>query len=329
MPFIDSAGGLLRTVELGQVPLYAPTFQLRERIGYYEAGTSPEVVTWAEAHIPDLTPEPGNRTDLASVPVIFWSLIASYGRQTAPAIVHDSECWRIRQLDVPAVDALAERERADRLFRLGLRELGVAPFRAWLMWTFVSFERYQKHSLARFIGMLALGILGVALVVAGATLALTGTPAAAALVARAPADERGRWSALGVAGVGELRGSADASGDRAAACGVPAIFRNREPRLGDRRPAEAQGLARGRTDRREEHPEARQLARCGRRRYLFRGDDRAHVDAFEPTLAVNDESCLVSADEHPERIRRLPGWQSVPHDDPHARGRDGYHELGE
>ncbi|MDJ0335467.1 DUF1353 domain-containing protein [Salinibacterium sp. G-O1] len=183
MPFIDSAGGLLRTVELGQVPLYAPTFQLRERIGYYEAGISPEVVTWAEAHVPDLQPEPGNRTDLASVPVIFWSLIASYGRQTAPAIVHDSECWRIRQLDVPEVEALAERERVDRLFRLGLRELGVAPFRAWLMWTFVSFERYQKHSIARLIGMLALGILGIALVVVGTVLALTGTPAAAALIA--------------------------------------------------------------------------------------------------------------------------------------------------
>lgn len=183
MPFVDSAGRELTSIELGQVPVTAPTFQLRERIGYVEAGTSPQKITWAEAHIPDTAPSPGNRTDLASVPLVFWSLIASYGRQTAAAVVHDSECWRVRQSVLPVVDALAERERIDRAFRLGLRELGVAPFRAWLMWTLVSFERYQKHSIARFIGMLALGILGLALVVGGAILAFSGIPAAAAVLA--------------------------------------------------------------------------------------------------------------------------------------------------
>ena len=89
MPFVDSAGRELTSIELGQVPVTAPTFQLRERIGYVEAGTSPEKITWAEAHIPDIGPSPGNRTDLASVPLVFWSLIASYGRQTAAAVVHD------------------------------------------------------------------------------------------------------------------------------------------------------------------------------------------------------------------------------------------------
>ena len=81
MPFVDSAGRELTSIELGQVPVTAPTFQLRERIGYVEAGASPEKITWAEAHIPDTAPSPGNRTDLASVPLVFWSLIASYGRQ--------------------------------------------------------------------------------------------------------------------------------------------------------------------------------------------------------------------------------------------------------
>lgn len=183
MPFVDSSGRPLKTVELAQVPLTAPTFQLRERIGYFDAGTSPASTVWADAHLPDDEPGPGNRTDLASVPVVFWSLIASYGRQTAPAVVHDSECWRVRQLELPAADALARRERIDRSFRLGLRELGVAPFRAWLMWTFVSFERYQKHSIRRFIGMLALGLLGLALVVVGTVLAVSGAPAAAVVLA--------------------------------------------------------------------------------------------------------------------------------------------------
>ena len=183
MPFVDSAGRPLTTIELGQVPVTAPTFQLRQRIGYFEAGTAGEPITWAEAHTRSSAPQRGNRTDLASVPLIFWSLIASYGRQTAPAVVHDSECWRVRQLRLAAGPALAERERVDRAFRLGLRELGVAPFRAWLMWTFVSFERYQKHSSVRFIGVLAVAILGIALVVLATIHFLSGTPAAAALLA--------------------------------------------------------------------------------------------------------------------------------------------------
>ena len=168
MPFVDSSGAPLVSIELGQVPVTAPTFQLRERIGYFDPAEGPGATVWADAHRPDPRPSDGNRTDLASVPTIFWSLIASYGRQTAPAVVHDSESWRIRSL--PPMQALPQRERADRMFRLGLRELGVSPFRAWLMWTFVSFERYQKHAIPTFVGMLLLAALGVALVATGATL---------------------------------------------------------------------------------------------------------------------------------------------------------------
>lgn len=174
MPFIDADGNVLRSVELGQVPIMAPTFQLRRRIGYYEPGHESEV-TWADAHVPDDHPDSADRTDLASVPAIFWSLIASYGRQTAPAVVHDSECARVqaaqRSGEYSANEALADREGVDRAFRLGLRELGVAPFRAWIMWTFVSLERYQKHSVPRFVGLLLLAALGL-LLVAGAPVVL-------------------------------------------------------------------------------------------------------------------------------------------------------------
>lgn len=183
MPFVDSAGRPLTSIELGQVPITAPTFQLRQRIGYLEKGAPRDRITWAEAHTPSVEPAAGNRTDLASVPMLFWGLIASYGRQTAPAVVHDSESWRVRRSGLAPVDALAERERIDRSFRLGLRELGVAPFRAWLMWTFVSFERYQKHSIPRFVALLALGVLGIALVVLGAIGLALGLPAGLALVA--------------------------------------------------------------------------------------------------------------------------------------------------
>ncbi|TAL42938.1 MAG: DUF1353 domain-containing protein, partial [Salinibacterium sp.] len=82
MPFVDTDLNLLKTIELAQVPITVGTFQLRQRIGYYELSEAD--VTWAPVHVPADHPGPGDRTDLASVPAIFWSLIASYGRQTAP-----------------------------------------------------------------------------------------------------------------------------------------------------------------------------------------------------------------------------------------------------
>lgn len=177
MPFIDGDGNLLRSVELGQVPIMAPTFQLRERIGYYPPGPVPpeSEITWAPAHVPSDHPDSADRTDLASVPAVFWSLIASYGRQTAPAVIHDSECERVqaaqRAGEYSPRQALEERARVDRAFRLGLRELGVAPFRAWIMWTFVSFERYARHAVPALVGLVLLGIVGLVLV-AGAPVAL-------------------------------------------------------------------------------------------------------------------------------------------------------------
>lgn len=192
MPFVDSDRTVLLTVELGQAPLAAPTFQLRRRFGYYEPtpdGSTPEEdeITWADAHVPSDHPDPGNRTDLASVPAIFWGLIASYGRQTAPAVMHDSECWKVREAartgQITAVEALRRRELIDRRFRLGLRELAVPPFMAWLMWTFVSLERYQKHSAARFVAMLALGAVGLGLVVFSVIALIVGLPWGLALLA--------------------------------------------------------------------------------------------------------------------------------------------------
>lgn len=166
MPFITAKGNRLKSIELGQVPLASPTFQVRRPFGWYEEGTDPESALWVTPPRRKNTPGPGERTDLASVPALFWSLIASYGRQTAPAVLHDSECWKVKVAhkagEIDSTEALARRNSADRNFRLGLRELDVAPFRAWLMWTFVSFERYQKHSIPKFIGMLGVAFVGFA-----------------------------------------------------------------------------------------------------------------------------------------------------------------------
>lgn len=178
--FVNWEREKLTTIELAQVPVAAPTFQLRHSIGYYEGmGEAPphSEITWAHRHEPDTHPEPGNRTDLASVPSLFWSLIASYGRQTAPAVIHDSECWKVHvDQQSGAIDgreAVARRIHIDRRFRLGLRELEVAPFRSWLMWTFVSLERYQKHAVGAFVGFLLLGALGLVLVAGAPSAVLT------------------------------------------------------------------------------------------------------------------------------------------------------------
>jgi Protein of unknown function (DUF1353) len=180
MPFVDTHGDLLTSIELGQVPITAPTFQLRQRIGYYEPQKGPEDTTWADAHVPSLRPESGNRTDLASVPAIFWSLIASYGRQTAPAVLHDAECWRVQAAQKAGTlsrqQAIDERVRIDHRFRMGLRELGVAPFRSWIMWTFVGLERYAKHSIPKLLGMLLLMTVGLGLAVFSTVAGMLGLP---------------------------------------------------------------------------------------------------------------------------------------------------------
>lgn len=208
--FVNWEREKLTTIEIGQVPVTAPTFQLRHAIGYYEGdGEAPahSEIVWAHPHKHSDAPTAGNRTDLASVPSLFWSLIASYGRQTAPAIVHDSECWKVysaQYIDKDRIDgreAVARRIRIDRRFRLGLRELDVTPFRTWLMWTFVSLERYQKHAVVAFVGLLLLATLGLALIVGApiAVLALGLPPWVGALMLLLPLATSaigGQWRML-------------------------------------------------------------------------------------------------------------------------------------
>lgn len=103
-------------------------------IGFREHATPKDAATnptyWAPAHRPSDNPGPGNRTDLASVPWLFWSFIASSGRQSAPAILHDHQSEVA--LALPASDALRQRREDDRLFRVGLRQQKV-PVRFALM----------------------------------------------------------------------------------------------------------------------------------------------------------------------------------------------------
>lgn len=74
-----------------------------------------------------LIPE-GYVTDFASVPRIAVWLIPTYGRYTAPAILHDYLITDgIPSGRVTSVDT-------DGMFRRAMRELGVPGVRRWLMW---------------------------------------------------------------------------------------------------------------------------------------------------------------------------------------------------
>jgi Protein of unknown function (DUF1353) len=76
----------------------------------------------------EITREGVGDSDLASVPWILWWFVASYGRHTRPALVHDQ-----------LVDQI-ERHKADRLFRDALKEVKIGWFHRWLIWTAVSLE---------------------------------------------------------------------------------------------------------------------------------------------------------------------------------------------
>src|SRR5690554_4722125 len=160
MPFFDESGEPLKALPLTQVPATKPWFQLNRPIGFRERDS--DETYWVPAHVPDSQPSSGNRTDLASVPVVFRSFIASYGRQSAPAIMHDHR--RVVSGRLAAADALVQAEEDDRVFRVALRHQKVPLLRAWLMWAFVSVERYWLYARGRAVLLVLQALLGVAAV---------------------------------------------------------------------------------------------------------------------------------------------------------------------
>jgi hypothetical protein len=107
----------------------------------------------------DLTLPPtarDNSTDLASVPFWLWWFVASHGRHTRAALLHD------HLVDVVEID----RVEADRVFRLALEESQVRWMRRWLMWAAVSLATMLYRARARFAAFIGTLILLVGLVVA-------------------------------------------------------------------------------------------------------------------------------------------------------------------
>ena len=73
----------------------------------------------------------GSRTDLASIPRLFRSLIPQVGRHLQPAIVHDILYRR------PDSRKGLDRAQADRMFLDGMESVGVGWARRWAMYTAV------------------------------------------------------------------------------------------------------------------------------------------------------------------------------------------------
>ncbi|MHA6694470.1 DUF1353 domain-containing protein [Homoserinimonas sp. A520] len=171
MPFIDEGGEPLRVIPLTQAPATGHYFQLVRPIGFREDDSSE--THWVPAHIPATHPEQGNRTDLASVPWLFRAFIASYGRQSAPAIMHDHRRGVTSRLG--SADAFSHAEEDDRLFRVGLRHQKVPLLRSWLMWATVSVEAYLLYARSRACALILQAVLGLAVIYASVVLSF-GSP---------------------------------------------------------------------------------------------------------------------------------------------------------
>lgn len=170
MPYLDDDEQPLERIDLAQIPPTGRRFRLERRIGFQEHGPDGPIV-WAPAATGGLDDgRTGGWTDLASVPGVLWSFIGAYGRQSAPAVVHDHRALLARGL--PQDQALEQRFEDDRQFRVGLRQQRVPLLRAWVMWAVVSVERYLRHRPAVAALMIAQAALGV-LAIWVATIALS------------------------------------------------------------------------------------------------------------------------------------------------------------
>lgn len=179
-------------------PAHAPLWQLSARFGYQPAN-GPLIVVPAHAGNVAIS---GNATDLASVPPFLWGILAPYGRQLRPALLHDHLCDQARATaaaGTPAARAQAygERKAADDLFRAALDGEGLRLVRRWIFWAGVSFGRFLDYRKAWAIVLAVLVGVG----------ALVQVHALAVLVGGAPPwsthwlTHRSFWITLVVTGV--------------------------------------------------------------------------------------------------------------------------------
>ena len=175
MPFLTDDGRPLDELLLAQRPADGYRFDVRAPFAYVDpvSGRRYAVPARREASRSGSSGAAGagphGITDLASVPMSLWSFIASYGRQSAPAVLHDERSIVAAELgDWRA--ALALRREDDRVFRTALREQRVPLLRAWIMWGWIAADREREFGGAAGVLFIVQAVLG-ALVVVGASVA--------------------------------------------------------------------------------------------------------------------------------------------------------------
>lgn len=162
MPFFDEHGQPLERIYLLQ---RAPRhFQLLKPISFLEAGRPESERVPIPAHNPDEPAVGDNQTDLASVPTFLWGLIASYGRQTSSALLHDRLSDQARHGD--PTTRIARRRSADRLFRIALIESSISATRSWIMWAAVAIQKFWEFRRWQAILMTVHAAVGVLLLYA-------------------------------------------------------------------------------------------------------------------------------------------------------------------
>ncbi|TQO20824.1 uncharacterized protein DUF1353 [Rhodoglobus vestalii] len=187
MPFTDRHGNELRSLPL--IYRLGRDFQVAEAFCWRDPREGGPVLE-IPAHNPQLPPTDGNGTDFASVPPFLWGLIASYGTQTLPAILHDALANQARL--VPAAQRLDLRRIADETFRVALVESGLHQMRARVMWAAVGMERYARYAGALGAAIIAQLSIGVLLVMGSVALGILAHPLWL-LLALAPALAAALW----------------------------------------------------------------------------------------------------------------------------------------
>jgi hypothetical protein len=160
MPFFDEHGEPLTRIFL--VQRSPRCFQLVRPISFLEAGREESERVRVPAHDINAPAVGDNATDLASVPTFLWGLIASYGRQTSAALLHDHLSDEASSAD-PAT-GIRRRREADRLFGVALLESGVPRLRAWVMRAYVSIDKYvqfRRWQALLMVAHVALGVLSI------------------------------------------------------------------------------------------------------------------------------------------------------------------------
>ncbi|WP_198165819.1 DUF1353 domain-containing protein [Agromyces laixinhei] len=176
MPFLTDDDRPLDELLLAQRPDDGHRFQVRAPFAYLDpvGGQRYEVPVQDAASSPGDAGDGAAGSDLASVPSALWGLIASYGRQSAPALLHDHRSAVAAGLGDRRA-ALAQRRVDDRVFRTALREQGVPVLRTAVMWAWVSADRERQFGGAAGVLFVAQAVLG-GLVVAGASVAAFWNP---------------------------------------------------------------------------------------------------------------------------------------------------------